>query len=52
MKPLRELRVIAKERVSEILANLGDEELFGSKDAGTKDDMFQVYNEILARVTQ
>lgn len=52
MKPLRELRVIAKERVSEILANLGDEELFGSNTAGTKDDMFQVYNEILARVTQ
>ena len=52
MKPLRELRKIAKERVAELILNMSDEELFGLGVIGTTDGMSRVHNEILARVIQ
>lgn len=52
MKPLHILRKIAKERVAEMILNLGDEELFGFSDCGNKEDMSRVHNELLARILQ
>jgi hypothetical protein len=52
LKPLHVLRKIARERIAEMILNMGDEELFGSDVRGTTDDMSRVHNEILARVIQ
>ena len=52
MKPIHVLRKIAKERVAEIILNLGDDELFGLDNQGSLDDMSRVHNEVLARVLQ
>ena len=52
MKSLGQLRKIAKERVAEMILNLGDKELFGEDVCGTKEDMSRVHNELLARVLQ
>lgn len=50
--PLYKLRQIAKERVFEVICQLSDEEVFGSADCGTKEDMHRVVEEMLLRITQ